>query len=71
MAMVTYKEPLDHYLNRLIAAVEHVGNEVTRIGNLMQDLHTMHEDAVDTQAALWAVAEQLEHMNDLTEAGKE
>lgn len=65
--MVTHHAPLDEYLNRLIAAVEHLGNEVTRIGNLMQEL----DSADETQAALWAVAEQLEHMNDLTEAGEE
>ena len=68
--MVTHEMPLDHYLNRLIAAVEHVGNEVTRLGNLMQDLHTMHEDAVDTQAALWAIAEQLERAQDWKEGGQ-
>lgn len=65
--MVTHEEPLDHYLKRLIDVVGHLANEVTRIGNLMQDL----DSADETQAALWAVAEQLEHMNDLTEAGEE
>ena len=68
--MVTYKEPLDNYLNRLINAVVHVGNELTRIGNILMDDETAAERHEETNLALMTIAEQVENLVEVVEGGQ-
>lgn len=67
---MTHENPLDHYLNRLINAVVHVGNEITRLGNLIEDDETRTEHAEEAILALLTIAERLEEGNDIAEASE-
>ena len=67
---MTYEEPLDNYLNRLINAVVHVGNELTRIGNLLMDDETIARNHEETNLALMTIAEQVENLVEVVEGGQ-
>lgn len=55
--MVTHEEPLDHYLNRLIYALE-------RIADLLEPEKALEE----TNLALLTLAEQVENLSEVVEA---